>query len=171
MEDSVPREYFPWDVEITDDLNSLWLPTSEYVSSIDAGDEWRFDSETLDVSAARSGVDTRDMDYSLESLVPDFDAQAMAEAGAAPVDIAVKYTELPTDFPDSVAELADSLTADQPSDYEKAVRAAAVVPQRRRLPVHHHAGSGQRHRRPAGLPRRQGGLLRAVRDRVRRDGA
>jgi transglutaminase-like putative cysteine protease len=122
MEDSVPREYFPWDVEITDDFNSLWLPTSEYVSSIDAGDEWRFDSETLDVSAARSGVDTRGMKYSLESLVPDFDAQAMADAGAAPVDIAVKYTELPTDFPDSVAELADSLTSDQPSDYEKAVR-------------------------------------------------
>ena len=35
-----------------DNFRSLWLPTSEYVASMNAGEDWRYDSETLDVSAA-----------------------------------------------------------------------------------------------------------------------
>ena len=52
MSDTVPRTTVEWDVEIMDNFRSLWLPTPEYVASMNAGEDWRYDSETLDVSAA-----------------------------------------------------------------------------------------------------------------------
>ena len=47
MSDTVPRTTSDWDVEILDNFRSLWLPTSEYVESMNAGEDWRYDSETL----------------------------------------------------------------------------------------------------------------------------
>ncbi len=88
---------------------------------MNAGEDWRYDSETLDVSAARDGLDTAGKSYSVSSLVPQFSAQAMADAGAPPVDIGAPYTELPNEFPQSVRDLAVEVTAGQPTDYQKAV--------------------------------------------------
>jgi transglutaminase-like putative cysteine protease len=121
MDDTVPRTTVDWDVEIMGNFRSLWLPTPEYVDSMDAGEDWRYDGETLDVSAARRGIDSAGKTYSASSLVPQFSAQAMADAGAPPVDIAAPYTELPDEFPQSVRDLATQVTAGQPTDYQKAV--------------------------------------------------
>ncbi|RYP83349.1 transglutaminase domain-containing protein [Nocardioides guangzhouensis] len=121
MDDSVSRTTEDWRVEINDNFASLWLPTSEYVASVQAGDDWRYDSKTLDVFRARDGVDTSGMNYSLRSLIPTFDAQVLANAGTPPVDIAATYTDLPDQFPDSVRQLAEEVTANEPTDYQKAV--------------------------------------------------
>ena len=121
MAETVPRTTVDWEVEIADSFYSLWLPTPEYVDSMEAGDDWRYDSETLDVSAARRGVDSAGKSYSASSLLPQFSAQALADAGAPPVDIGANYTELPDDFPQIVSDLATEVTASQPSDYQKAV--------------------------------------------------
>ncbi len=121
MADTVPRTTVEWDVEIDETFRSLWLPTPEYVAAADAGDDWRYDSETLDVSAARDGVDTAGKSYSVSSLVPRFSAQAMADSGAPPVDISAPYTDLPDGFSDTVTDLAAEVTAGQPTDYQRAV--------------------------------------------------
>ena len=120
MDDSVARTTEDWQVEI-EDFNSKWLPTSEYVASVQAGDEWRYDEDMLDVSAYSDDVDSRGMRYSLRSLIPTFDAQQLADAGTPPVDIAEKYTDLPEDFPDSVRQMAGEITSGQATDYQKAV--------------------------------------------------
>ena len=68
---------------------------------MDAGEDWRYDSEMLDVSAARRGLDSAGKSYSVTSLVPHVSAQAMADSGAPPVDLAAPYTGCRTSSPRS----------------------------------------------------------------------
>jgi transglutaminase-like putative cysteine protease len=121
LDPSVPRDTYPWDVTISNDLDSLWLPTPLAVESIEAGERWRYDAETLDVHAARDDFGTAGMSYSLVEMDVDHDAQRMIAAPQAPFELASKYTKLPGDVPDMVRELARDVTAGADSDFEKVV--------------------------------------------------
>jgi transglutaminase-like putative cysteine protease len=117
----VKRAEVPWDLSVTDDLDSLWLPAPRYVKSINAGTRWRYDSETQDFHAGDNHDSTRGIDYSLVALDVDLTGDGLVEAGEPPFEISSVYTKLPGDVPEIVGQLAQEVTAGQPNDYQRAV--------------------------------------------------
>jgi transglutaminase-like putative cysteine protease len=118
---SVDRTEVPWDLTITDDLESFWLPAPRYVKSIDAGTHWRYDSETLDFRSSDDEYTTLGINYSLVALDVDLTGDALSQAGEPPFEISSVYTKLPGDIPDIVGRLAQEVTAGQLNDYQRAV--------------------------------------------------
>jgi transglutaminase-like putative cysteine protease len=118
---AVPRVEVPWELSITDDLDSLWLPAPRYVTYINAGSRWRYDSDTLDFHTADSETSTAGMDYSLTALDVGLTGDALAAAKPPPFEISSAYTKLPSDVPEIVGRLAQEVTAGQSTDYHKAV--------------------------------------------------
>lgn len=118
----VERRTASWEVAADENLDSAWLPTSEFVTAIDAGDDWRYDSEILDFHGARDSVTTRGLDYRIDPLIPIFDQQQLRTAGPAPGDIRDDYTPLPGGLPGEVTDLAAEVTQGAGSDYERAIR-------------------------------------------------
>lgn len=121
LDDSVPRTEERWELSATERLESRWLPAPRYVTAVEAGDEWRYDAETLDFHVADNDDDSAGLDYSLTALDLDLDPRAMADAAAAPGELTSEYTRLPEDFPASVEQLAEDVAGDAPTDFEKAV--------------------------------------------------
>lgn len=118
---SVRRTEVPWDLSVTDDLKSKWLPAPRYVKSINAGTRFRYDSETLDFHTGDDDDSTAGFDYSLVALDLDLTGEALAKAGEPPFEISSVYTKLPGDVPEIVGRLAQEVTAGQPTDYQRAV--------------------------------------------------
>lgn len=119
---SVPREPEEWDVSISQDFKSLWLPIPLFVQAVDANDdEWRYDTETLDIHAASDDLDTAGVDYSLTALDVEHDSADMIDAPPAPERMADRYTRLPADMPEIVERLAREVTSRANSDFERAV--------------------------------------------------
>lgn len=115
------QEQRRWDVQVSDDLDSLWLPTPVYTASISGAREWRFDRDTLDIHAARDEMSTRGMDYALEEIVADIPTERLAEAGPPRGDLGGSYRSLPGNLPDRVEELTAEVTGDAENDLERAV--------------------------------------------------
>ncbi|QIX26353.1 transglutaminase domain-containing protein [Nocardioides sp. JQ2195] len=108
-----------WKISITDELDSLWLPTPMRVTSVNASSDWRYDINTLDFHSADDDVNTAGMDYSLTELIPQLNGDGLASAPPPPSVIADDYTALP-DMPQEVVDIAREVTGGQASDYEKA---------------------------------------------------
>lgn len=117
---SYPTSTSDWQVSITDNLKSLWLPTPMLVDTIRAGREWRYDSSTLDFHSAHDDINTAGLDYSLTRLIPRLTGNQLAEAPSPRPTIASAYTSLPSGMPDEVKRLAKEVTEGRQSDYEKA---------------------------------------------------
>jgi len=111
---------YDWDIEVLGEFDPDWLPTPYPISSITAEGDWRYDRDTLDFASFDS-QDARGMSYSLERLVVEPDAEAMAFAPPAPASVFGPNTDLPESIPPLVEELADEVTADARTRYEKAV--------------------------------------------------
>lgn len=122
LSERVPRSEMPWSLAITEDLDSLWLPTPLYVKDIEAGgDKFRYDAETLDFHTGDDSDSTANQQYSLTALEPDLRPEELADAPPPPVNLEQSYTELPDDFPQSVRDLAAEVTEGLPSDFHRAV--------------------------------------------------
>ncbi|HET9860687.1 MAG TPA: DUF3488 and transglutaminase-like domain-containing protein [Nocardioidaceae bacterium] len=122
LEPDVPRTEVPWQIEIGSEFDSRWLPAPYPVYSIEAEGDWRYDTSTLDFISAADGQDTRNMNYTLNALDLDISAEHLASAGPTAEEIFTPYTALPESLPESVVDLADSLTEETVGRFEKAVR-------------------------------------------------
>ena len=111
---------YAWDVEVLGEFDPDWLPVPYPVASIVAEGDWRYDSDTLDFASFDS-QDARGMTYSLDRLVVEPNAEAMAFAPPAPASVFGPNTALPESVPPFVEELANQVTADARTRYEKAV--------------------------------------------------
>ena len=102
-------------------FKSSWLPTFDVTTRISAAGDWRFDTDTYDFIAADPSLTTAGLTYAdtAAPLAPSKQALERAPSGAAGVPST--YTELPTGFPTQVTQLAESLTADQPTPFQQAV--------------------------------------------------
>ena len=120
LEDPEAAGTFDWEVEVLGEFDPDWLPTPYPVSSIVAEGDWRYDRDTLDFASFGS-EDARGMTYLLRRLVVEPDAESMAFAPPAPASVFGPNTSLPESLPAFVGELADEVTADGRTRYEKAV--------------------------------------------------
>ncbi|WP_028656652.1 transglutaminase family protein [Nocardioides sp. J54] len=117
----VPRTEYDYRVQVTEQLDSTWLPTSFPAAAVRADGDWRFDPSTMDFLAADDDLDTRGMDYSMTAVAPHYGTDGRyfrdASTGAVPDEL----LELPSAVPALVRDLARSVTAPASNDYQRAV--------------------------------------------------
>jgi hypothetical protein len=128
-EGSLPRAIEP-DVDATtvdqgftvSNLGAVWLPAGFDPVAIDPGDgevDWDERSSTLIVDRSLESSDG--LDYEVNSQVPEWRGERLREASdEIPDDIRDAYLQLP-DINDQVRTLAESLTANAPTQYDKAL--------------------------------------------------
>lgn len=116
-----PRRFYDYDVSVTDDFESTWLPTQAPISAIEAEGDWRFDESTMDFIAGDDDLTTAGLDYSMTAVELELDAAGLAASSTSDVGIADELLDLPSGLPPLVSDLAFGVTADAPTRFEKAV--------------------------------------------------
>jgi transglutaminase-like putative cysteine protease len=97
--------------EMTNDYTSTWLPLAYPPSRVAVAGDWRYDSSTLDVVSAASGLTTAGISYTEEAVGVDTVGSRLRDAGPAPADIVTRFTALPSLPPGQVTTLVESITA------------------------------------------------------------
>jgi len=117
----VERVEHDYEVEVTEEFESTWLPTQAPVSAVVAPGDWRYDVATMDFIAGEDALTTAGLRYEMTAVdlarVPE--DMVAAPSGAGLVD--GEFLELPLGLSPVVDQLATSVTAGAGSPYEKAV--------------------------------------------------
>jgi len=106
-----------YEIEVTDEYDSRWLPLPYPAQRIAIDGDWRYDIGTLDVVGGER--DAGGATYTVVRVDVDLDAAVLRTAGLPPEELE-GMLELPDDLPDSVRELADEETADATSAFDRA---------------------------------------------------
>jgi transglutaminase-like putative cysteine protease len=115
----VPRTAEQYAFEVTDRLQSQWLPLPYPVSAITTSDgDWRYHSETLDVVA--TDRDTRNLRYDVTAVVIEPTPDQLAGLPPIPGRF-IDLLDLPENLPPLVRELANEVTEGAGDGYERAV--------------------------------------------------
>jgi transglutaminase-like putative cysteine protease len=112
---------YKWDVELTGNFSSTWLPAPYPVYSLTAPGDWRYNRDTLDFVSGAKDQPSQGLRYQLERIDVNPTAEQLAFAAPAPATIFGPGTDLPDGIPDSVKALAQSVTDQARTKYEKAV--------------------------------------------------
>lgn len=106
-------------------LNALWLPAAFQPVTIDPGDaKVRYQAESSTLIVDSDTVDSNGINYYVESILPNFDAQALRQANSAdvPKEIVDRYAQPPEGLSTTASRLAHEIVvgvADNP--YESAI--------------------------------------------------
>ncbi|TDE13982.1 transglutaminaseTgpA domain-containing protein [Jiangella asiatica] len=106
-----------YDIRVTENLSSSWLPLPYPTQAIDIEGDWRYHAETLDV-VTNSG-DVRAREYSARSLAPEPTVEALRSAGS-PNSAVESSLDLPEELPEMVTDLADEVTEGATDDFSRA---------------------------------------------------
>ena len=117
----VSRTEYDYDVTIDRDFDSTWLPTQAPISKIFADGDWRYDESTMDFISGDKGKTAAGLHYSMTGVQLDLSAEDLARAPSSSGVISSDYTDLPPDMPGIVRELANGVTREAPTRFEKAV--------------------------------------------------
>jgi transglutaminase-like putative cysteine protease len=105
--------------EITNALDSRWLPSPYPPSVLNAPGDWGYDPDTLDIVSR--GKSSAGLTYEVNSLRIAVKPAGLESAVTAPEGIFSKYTELPPTLPQQVVRFAKQQTARAKTPYDKAV--------------------------------------------------
>ncbi len=117
----VPRQTYDYSMTVLPAFRSLWLPTQPMLNSIRADGDWRYDRTTMDFLASTPGLNAAGARYDFEAVKLTYDAVSMANAPAGGAQVGRKFLQLPTNFPPEVRNLAQQVSRNAPTRYEKAV--------------------------------------------------
>lgn len=117
---SLPRQEDEYRVRVGPDFHSTWLPTTAQVSYIDAGSQWRYDDATRDFIAVGEDTNTANMDYQFTGVQLQYDADSMNGSASATGSIPGIFTETPPSIDEEIHQLAEEVTADAPTRFQKA---------------------------------------------------
>ncbi len=121
LDPTVETRAFDYQVRISDDFISTWLPTQFPISQIQAEGDWRYDLTTMDFMAFDEDLRTSGMTYSMTHIKPTLDAEDMAQSSVASNLMNTQFTDLPGDLPPSIRNAATTHTAEAPTRFQKAV--------------------------------------------------
>ena len=116
----VTRDLVRYDVQITSDFDSPWLPTVYPITAVTADGDWVVDSLHLDVTSQGTFDSIQGLDYSFSSLLVEPTREQLEAAGAPPPSVE-PFLALPDDVPDSILEAAADVTADETTAIDKAL--------------------------------------------------
>ncbi|WP_435769368.1 transglutaminaseTgpA domain-containing protein [Nocardioides sp. SYSU DS0651] len=117
----IPRREFSYDVEVTDQFDSTWLPTQFPAAAVEAEGDWRFDPATMDFLAADDDLDTRGLSYQMRGVALDYGTNGKHFRDATTGAVGREALEVTPDVPAIAQDLADSVTAPATNDYERAL--------------------------------------------------
>ncbi|MGZ5417248.1 MAG: transglutaminase family protein [Nocardioides sp.] len=120
LDSSVPRKTYPWAIQTSEAFGSTWLPAPYPVFSLTAPGDWRYDRDTLDFISFAKGQEADGLEYDLERIDVDVAAAGLDAAPPAPASVFGPNTELPQTVPESVRELARTVTQGAGSKFEMA---------------------------------------------------
>jgi transglutaminase-like putative cysteine protease len=108
-------------VEVSPQFHSDWLPAPYAPTRVRIDGEWRYDPATLDIVAGTDDEDAagRAYDVSAVQALPTFDQ--LDTAGGAPTSISGRYTDVPDNVPERVGEIAERITEQGASRFQRAV--------------------------------------------------
>lgn len=112
---------YRYDISVTTDFASRWLPTPAPITAIHAAGDWRYDATTDDFIAAASGLSTAGLSYDATRIHPDLTATALNDMSPGVGEVPALYTDLPSDLPSIVGQLAQQVTSKATGSFEQAV--------------------------------------------------
>ncbi|GAB3782432.1 DUF3488 and transglutaminase-like domain-containing protein [Nocardioides pacificus] len=118
---SVPREEVDYDFLVEDQFRSTWLPTPALASEVRADGAWKYDTDTMDFLASEKGLDTAGISYTATEVELGLEAADLAAAPGGADEVDDTFTDLPSNLPDVVRNLAESVAGDAETRFEKAV--------------------------------------------------
>ena len=121
LDPEVERSLETFEVEVTDNLESRWLPTIAWPTSIaNAEGDWLIDSEQLDVVAGDGETNAKGMEYRLNVSRPSPSRQQFRNAEAKVPNVLEPFVDLPDSTPEVVETRAREITEDADGPFEKA---------------------------------------------------
>ncbi len=121
LDPGVAREAYAYEVEVTEELDSTWLPTQAPVSRVEAPGDWRFDETTVDFIAASDDLSTAGLTYEMTAVEPQIEAAELAEAPAERGEVDSRFLQLPTGLPPLVGSLTNDVTTGLANNFDRAV--------------------------------------------------
>lgn len=121
VDSTVARVPYRYDVAVTPQFSSTWLPIQSPATRAEAPGDWRYDSATMDFIASEKGLTTAGLTYSMTGVQLELSATDMARAPSSSGLVSKAFTELPPGIPSVVRNLANGVTRNAPSRFEKAV--------------------------------------------------
>lgn len=115
----VSAQTYTMDVRVGDTLDQDFLPLPYPTRTVDIDGRWLYDAASLNVIG--DGETVRNKKYTATYLAVRPTVQQLRQAGSPPREISSTYTRLPRSLPDSVREMARTLTEDAPTEYDKAM--------------------------------------------------
>jgi transglutaminase-like putative cysteine protease len=108
-------------VEVSPEFSSDWLPVPYAPARVDVDGVWRYDPLTLDIFAGTEDEDAAGRSYAVTAVeaLPTFNQ--LDNAGGAPSTVSGRYTAVPGTVPDEVRERAERVTAAGGSRFQRAV--------------------------------------------------
>lgn len=115
-DDEVPVATY--EVEVSEDFGSSWLPLAYPAQTIDIDGDWRFDRATLDVVSPDH--DVQGISYRMTSLVIDRDAEALRETPRVDPEEFERMLDLPDGMADDLEEFLDEAVGEATNPHEQA---------------------------------------------------
>lgn len=106
-----------YEIEVSDEYDSRWLPLPYPARRIAIDGDWRYDIGSLDVVGGER--DAGGATYVVDRIDVELDAADLRAAGLPPEELDTML-ELPDDLPDEVRALADRVTADATTAFDRA---------------------------------------------------
>ncbi|MGH3489091.1 MAG: transglutaminase TgpA family protein [Actinopolymorphaceae bacterium] len=120
LSQSVPRTNVRTRFQVTDALESKWLPSPYPATTLNAPGEWGYDPDTIDI-VSRGRSSASGLTYDVSTLKLGLKPAELDAAGNAPAAVFSRYTELPTDLPKQVKNIALREVGDAKTNYDKAI--------------------------------------------------
>ncbi|MCW2845177.1 MAG: transglutaminase domain protein [Nocardioides sp.] len=118
---TLDRTEYDYRVTMNQAFSSTWLPTMAPISRIVAAGDWRYDDSTMDFLAGKKGVDTAGESYTMTGVKLNLSVSSLVAATSTSGLVSKDYTAVPPGMPSLVRTLANDVTQNAPSRFEKAV--------------------------------------------------
>jgi transglutaminase-like putative cysteine protease len=121
IDPAVDRLRYEYSATASIGFESDFLVLAFPVDRVSALGDWRYDTDTLDFMAVPDGLSLAGLSYEFSELELDIRPELLRDAPSWSGKVSRDYIELPDDFPPFVRNLAQDVTRDFPTRYEKAV--------------------------------------------------
>jgi transglutaminase-like putative cysteine protease len=106
-----------YEIEVSDEYDSRWLPLPYPARRIAIDGDWRYDIGSLDVVGGER--DASGAAYVVDRIDVELDAAELRTAGLPPEELDTML-ELPEDLPDEVQAMADEVTGEATTAFDRA---------------------------------------------------
>ncbi|HEX6148993.1 DUF3488 and transglutaminase-like domain-containing protein [Nocardioides sp.] len=121
IDPAVDRVRYDYSATASMSFESDFLVLAFPSDRVEALGDWRYDTDTFDFMAVPDGLNLAGLNYQFTEVEPDIRPELLRDAPSWSGKVSRDYIELPDDFPTSVRSIAQQVTRDYPTRYEKAV--------------------------------------------------